>query len=131
MSNIISVTDFRNHVSDVVNRVHYKNETIFLMRGATVVAKISGVAPTYPYARQIKAARTRAQSFVGAITSDLVKIAGRVGQVVTIFVRNLAEKVGKLILAGVNLLKHWVAICFAVDREIWFGQAVKRRKCRI
>lgn len=129
MSNIISVTDFRSHVSDVVNRVHYKNETIFLTRGSTVVAKITGVEPTYPYARQIKAARVKAGGFAQAAAGDVGKfithMAGKVGA----GVRYLFQKAWEGILLLVELFKRWVGICFLVEKESWsVGAAGAKRR---
>ncbi len=130
MSNIISVTDFRNHVSDIVNRVHYKNETIFLTRGSTVVAKIVGIEPSYPYAKQVKAAQRVAGNFVQAIVYDTEKSLAWLAGRIFIFMKFLGEKAREGILIAFEWLKRWLGICFMVEKESWFGAAGggKRRK---
>jgi antitoxin (DNA-binding transcriptional repressor) of toxin-antitoxin stability system len=130
MSNIISVTDFRSHVSEIVNRVHYKNETIFLMRGATVVAKITGVEPSYPYARQIKAARVQTGNFVQAVVFDIGKLVTHAVEKVAEGVRFLVRKIWELTLLSIELFKRWVGICLMVEKESWLAGAAgaKRRR---
>jgi antitoxin (DNA-binding transcriptional repressor) of toxin-antitoxin stability system len=129
MSNIISVTDFRNHVSDIVNRVHYKNETIFLTRGSTVVAKIVGIEPSYPYAKQVKAARRVAGNFVQAIVYDTEKSLAWMVERTLVFLKFLGKKAREGVLIAFEWLKRWLGICFMVEKESWFGssQNLKRR----
>lgn len=131
MSNIISVTDFRNHVSEIVNRVHYKNETIFLMRGATVVAKITGVAPSYPYARQIKAARVKANGFMQAVIGDFVKLLTHMVKIIAAGVKFVSQKTWGIILLIIEGIKRWVGICLAVEKESWFGSSTAFTKRRM
>ena len=44
--NIVSVTDFRNNISDYLNRLTYNNESFFIKKGKLVVAKI--IKADYP-----------------------------------------------------------------------------------
>jgi len=39
--NVIAVSDFRNNLSDYLNRVVYSGEDIYIKKGKSVVAKIS------------------------------------------------------------------------------------------
>ena len=39
--NVINISDFRNNISEYINRVIYKNESILLKRGKTIVAKLA------------------------------------------------------------------------------------------
>lgn len=39
--NIVAVSDFRNNLSDYLNRVIYSDEEIYIKKGKSVVAKIS------------------------------------------------------------------------------------------
>lgn len=128
MSNIISVTDFRNHVSDIVNRVHYKNETIFLTRGSTVVAKIVGIEPSYPYAKQVKAARRVAGNFVQAIVYDTEKSLAWFAERMLAVTKFLAEKVRDAVLIAFEWLKRWVGICLTVEKESWFRTSEPKRR---
>ena len=38
--NVINISDFRNNISDFINRVIYKKESFLLRRGKSIVAKI-------------------------------------------------------------------------------------------
>ena len=40
MNNIISISDFRNNISDYINRVTYKKESFLLKKGKSIVAKV-------------------------------------------------------------------------------------------
>ncbi|PJC30479.1 hypothetical protein CO051_05495 [Candidatus Roizmanbacteria bacterium CG_4_9_14_0_2_um_filter_39_13] len=40
MNNIISISDFRNNISDYINRVTYNKDSFLLKRGKSIVAKI-------------------------------------------------------------------------------------------
>lgn len=37
----ISITDFRNNISDYINRIIYKDEFFYLKRGKSIVAKVT------------------------------------------------------------------------------------------
>lgn len=39
--NIINISAFRNNISDYINRLIYKNESILLKKGKSIVAKIT------------------------------------------------------------------------------------------
>jgi|GEM_PF-3517068 len=41
MNNIINISDFRNNISDYLNRVVYKKDSFLLKRGKTIIAKVS------------------------------------------------------------------------------------------
>jgi len=131
MSNIISVTDFRNHVSEIVNRVHYKNETIFLMRGATVVAKITGVEPSYPYARQIKAARVKTQTFLQAVGYDVAQIVATVIKSIIAGLKFMAARGWVLTILALDLFKRWLKLCLALEQEIGSPANLTKRRARI
>jgi len=60
MNNIVNVSDFRNHISDYINRIIYKNDSFLLKKGKTVVVKVTA------YNRKEKAVNDKkAKSFVG------------------------------------------------------------------
>lgn len=40
MVNIVNISDFRNNISDYINRVVYKNDSFLLKRGRSIVAKV-------------------------------------------------------------------------------------------
>lgn len=41
MNNIVSISDFRNNISDYINRVVYNNDSILIKKGKKVVAKVA------------------------------------------------------------------------------------------
>lgn len=131
MSNMISVTDFRSNVADIVNRVRYKNETIFLTRGSTVVAKIVGVEPSYPYAKQVKAARRVAGNFVQAVVYDTEKSIAWLAERIFALIKFLTEKVRESVFILFEWFKRWLGICFIVEKESWFGTTAGRRRRRM
>lgn len=40
MVNIVNISNFRNNISDYINRVLYKNDSFLLKRGKSIVAKV-------------------------------------------------------------------------------------------
>ena len=54
---MIAVTDFRSQIADVVNRVRYQKETIFLTKGKSIVAKIVPTESSYPLEKELKEAK--------------------------------------------------------------------------
>lgn len=40
MNNIVNISDFRNNISDYINRIVYKNESFLIKKGKSIVAKI-------------------------------------------------------------------------------------------
>lgn len=42
MANLINVSDFRNNISDYLNRVLYHNESFLLKKGKRIIAKVTG-----------------------------------------------------------------------------------------
>ena len=40
MNNIVKISDFRNNISDYINRIIYKNESFLLKKGKSIVAKV-------------------------------------------------------------------------------------------
>ncbi|OGK15729.1 hypothetical protein A2774_00595 [Candidatus Roizmanbacteria bacterium RIFCSPHIGHO2_01_FULL_39_12c] len=41
MNNIVKVSDFRNNISDYLNRIIYKNESFLIKKGNSIVAKVT------------------------------------------------------------------------------------------
>lgn len=41
MTNLINVSDFRNNISDYLNRVFYHNESFLLKKGKRIIAKVT------------------------------------------------------------------------------------------
>ena len=40
MNNIVSISDFRNNISDYINRVVYNKDSFLLKKGKSIVAKV-------------------------------------------------------------------------------------------
>jgi len=40
MSNIVNVSDFRNNISDYINRVRYNKDSFLLKKGKSIVARV-------------------------------------------------------------------------------------------
>ncbi len=40
MNNIVSISDFRNNISDYVNRVRYNKDSFLLKKGKSIVARV-------------------------------------------------------------------------------------------
>ena len=40
MNNVVNISDFRNNISDYINRIIYKNESFLIKKGRSIVAKI-------------------------------------------------------------------------------------------
>jgi len=40
MNNVINVSEFRNNISDYINRVIYNNDSFLLKKGRSIVAKV-------------------------------------------------------------------------------------------
>jgi hypothetical protein len=40
MNDVVNVSDFRNNISDYINRLIYKNESFLLRKGKCIVAKV-------------------------------------------------------------------------------------------
>jgi len=41
MNNIVNVSDFRNNISDYINRIIYKNESFLIKKGKSILIKIA------------------------------------------------------------------------------------------
>lgn len=118
MSNIISVTEFRTNVSDIVNRVRYQNEIIFLTRGNTVVAKLMGVAPAYPYHQELKAAAASAHNLIEALAIDAWRISLIVAVKVKTGVKVIFEKGKRAAVLSAAFFKRWLEAAMKVEKEI-------------
>lgn len=40
MNNIVNISEFRNNISDYINRVRYKKDSFLLKKGKSIVAKV-------------------------------------------------------------------------------------------
>ena len=40
MNNIVNISDFRNNISDYINRVRYNKDSFLLKKGKSIVAKV-------------------------------------------------------------------------------------------
>ncbi len=118
MSNIISVTDFRTNVSDIINRVRYQNETIFLTRGTTVVAKLSGVAPGYRYDQELKVAAANARNLGQALAIDIWRLIYVIASKLKSLTVILVEKTKTASISIGKFLKRWVLASLSVEREV-------------
>jgi hypothetical protein len=117
MSNIVSVTDFRNNVADVLNRVKYRNETIYLIRGKTLVAKISKVDDYLP--ARVKS-RNQQQVATGFIPAVRVVLGREIGEIRETG-RKLGKKIWKAGREGATVLqfkfKRWVKFCMSFQKS--------------
>jgi hypothetical protein len=117
MSNIVSVTDFRNNVADVLNRVKYRNETIYLIRGKTLVAKISKVDDYLP--ARVKS-RNQQKVATGLIPAVRVVATRELGELREFWGR-FGKKMYKAIRDGATVLqfkfKRWVKFCASFQKS--------------
>src|SRR4030067_1117127 len=90
MSNIVSVTDFRNNIADVLNRVKYRNETIYLVRGKTLVAKVSKVDDYLPITAKNRKGPTEA-GFLPAVFALAKRELGEIREVGEIWGRKVIK----------------------------------------
>lgn len=117
MSNIVSVTDFRNNIADVLNRVRYRNETIYLIRGKTLVAKVSKVDDYLPARVSSRKQANISTGFLAATKVVLGKEFGRFKE----FGGWISRKLVKNLLGSLKLvsfkLRRWVKFCFAFQKN--------------
>jgi len=59
MNNVVNISDFRNNISDYINRIIYKNESFLIKRGASVVVKVIA------YKNDRKAIKDKIKKFAG------------------------------------------------------------------
>jgi antitoxin (DNA-binding transcriptional repressor) of toxin-antitoxin stability system len=117
MSNIVSVTDFRNNIADVLNRVKYRQETIYLIRGKTLVAKISKVDDYLPARVKSRKQENVAVGFFPAVKVIATRELGELRE----FGGKMGKQIAKKTLEGATILhfkfKRWVKFCASFQKS--------------
>lgn len=125
MSNIVSITEFRNNIAEVVNRVRYRNETIYLVRGKTLVAKVIRVDDYLPETTKNRKGRPafalRASAGEAGFVPAAWMIFGKGFRELREFGRAFGRRFMKTASLGFKQgsikFRRWVKFCFSFQKS--------------